>query len=80
MDFPNRQPRPSPTYPLRSPLRLRLSVERLAVQRRARRTSGSLMLLQFLCGDCVRCNGLFDGRTLNFRNFSEEADPISRQR
>jgi hypothetical protein len=29
------------------------SVERLAVQRRARRTNGSLMLLQFLCGDCA---------------------------
>ncbi len=40
----------------------RMSVERLAVQRRGRRTSGSLMLLQFPCGDCVRCNGLFDGR------------------
>jgi hypothetical protein len=38
-------------------------VERFAVQRRGRRTSGSLMLLQFLCGDCVRCNGLFDGST-----------------
>jgi len=36
-------------------------VERFAVQRRGRRTSGSLMLLQFPCGDCVRCNGLFDG-------------------
>jgi hypothetical protein len=32
------------------------SVERLAVQRRARRTSGSLMLLRFLCGGIV--NGL----------------------
>ena len=39
----------------------RLTVERLAVQRRGRRTSGSLMLLQFPCGDCVRCNGLFGG-------------------
>ena len=38
------------------------------------------MLLQFPCGDCVRCNGLFDGRTSNPRNFSEEADPISRHR
>jgi hypothetical protein len=38
------------------------------------------MLLEFPCGDCVRCNGLFDGRTSNPRNFSEEADPISRQR
>jgi hypothetical protein len=37
------------------------SVERLAVQRRGRRTSGSLMLLQFPCGDCVRCNGLLGG-------------------
>ena len=40
-------------------------VERLAVQRRGRRTSGSLMLLQFPCGDCVRCNGLFDGSSLS---------------
>jgi len=38
------------------------------------------MLLQFPCGDCVRCNGWFDGRTTNPCNFSEEADPISRQR
>src|SRR5450631_2668725 len=53
-------------------------VERLAVQRRGRRTSGSLMLLQFPCGDCVRCNGLFDGKTTNFRNFSDEANPILR--
>ena len=57
-----------------------MSVERFAVQRRGRRTSGSLMLLQFLCGDCVRCNGMFDGRTTNPRNFSEEADPSSLQR
>ena len=55
-------------------------VERFAVQRRGRRTSGSLMLLQFPCGDCVRCNGLFDGRTTNPRNFSEEADSILRRR
>jgi len=36
-----------------------LSAERLAVQRRARHTNGSLMLLQFPCGGIVRCNGLF---------------------
>jgi hypothetical protein len=35
--------------------------QRLAVQRRGRRTNGSLMLLQFPCGDCVRCNGLLGG-------------------
>ena len=39
-------------------------VERLAVQRRARRTSGSLMLLRILCGGIVRCNGLFDNGRL----------------
>ena len=37
------------------------SVERFAVQRRARRTGGSLMLLRFPCGGIVRCNGLLDG-------------------
>jgi len=36
------------------------SVQRFAVQRRARRTNDSLMLLEFLCGGIVRCNGLFD--------------------
>ena len=36
----------------------RRSAERLAVQRRARRTNGSLMLLRFPCGGIVRCNGL----------------------
>jgi len=35
-----------------------VSAERLAVQRRARRTNGSLMLLRFPCGGIVRCNGL----------------------
>ena len=39
----------------------RVSVERPAVQRRARRTKGSLMLLRFPCGGIVRCNGLLDG-------------------
>ena len=34
------------------------TVERLAVQRRARRTNGSSMLLRFPCGGIVRCNGL----------------------
>jgi hypothetical protein len=56
------------------------SVERFAVQRRARRTSGSLMLLQCPCGGIVRCNGLFDGRTTNPRYFSDQANPISHQR
>jgi hypothetical protein len=28
----------------------------------------------------IRCNGLFDGRTIDFRNFSEEADPAARRR
>ena len=36
-------------------------VQRFAVQRRARRTSGSLMLHQCPCGGIVRCNGLFGG-------------------
>jgi len=36
------------------------SGQRFAVQRRARRTSGSLMLLRFPCGGIVRCNGLLD--------------------
>jgi hypothetical protein len=58
----------------------RLTVERFAVQRRARRTSGSLMLLQCPCGGIVRCNGLFDGRTTNPRYFSDQANPISHQR
>jgi hypothetical protein len=56
------------------------SVERFAVQRRARRTNGSLMLLQCPCGGIVRCNGLFDGRTTSLRNFSDQPDPISHQR
>jgi hypothetical protein len=38
------------------------------------------MLLQCPCGGIVRCNGLFDGRTTNPRNFSDQTDPISRQR
>ena len=37
------------------------SVERFAVQRRARRTNGSLMLLRFPCGGIVRYNGLLAG-------------------
>jgi hypothetical protein len=53
------------------------TAQRLAVQRRARRTNGSLMLLQCPCGGIVRCNGLFDGRTTNPRNFSDQADPIT---
>jgi hypothetical protein len=56
------------------------TAQRFAVQRRARRTNGSLMLLQCPCGGIVRCNGLFDGRTTNPRNFSDQADPISHQR
>jgi hypothetical protein len=51
--------RATPTdFPVPTPLVHSLPVERFAVQRRGRRTSGSLMLLQFPCGDCVRCNGL----------------------
>jgi hypothetical protein len=42
--------------------------------------NGSLMLLQCPCGGIVRCNGLFDGRTTNPLNFSDQADPISHQR
>ena len=34
-----------------------VSVERLAVQRRARRPNGSVNLLRFPCGGIVRCNG-----------------------
>ena len=37
-----------------------VSAQRLAVQRRARRTSGSLMLHQCPCGGVVRCNGLLN--------------------
>ena len=37
------------------------SAQRLAVQRRARRTSGSLMLHQCHGGGFVRCNGLLGG-------------------
>ena len=44
-----------------NPIRLWWPAERLAVQRRHRRTNGSLMLLRFPCGGVVRCNGLFDG-------------------
>ena len=50
--------------PVPNPVRLWWPVERLAVQRRARRTSSSLMLLRFPCGGIVRCNGLLDGRTV----------------
>jgi len=39
-----------------------MSAQRLAVQRRTRRMSGSLMLLRFRCGGVVRCNGLLDRR------------------
>ena len=38
-----------------------MSVQRFAVQRRARRTNGSLMLLRNPCGGIVRCNGLLGG-------------------
>jgi hypothetical protein len=58
----------------------RSSVERFAVQRRSRRTNGSLMLHQCPCGGFVRCNGLFDSRATKPRNFSDQAVPISRQR
>jgi hypothetical protein len=58
----------------------RLTVERFAVQRRSRRTNGSLMLHQCPCGGFVRCNGLFDSRATKPRNFSDEAVPILRQR
>jgi hypothetical protein len=44
----------------------RLTVERFAVQRRARRTNGSLMLLRFPCGGIV-CNGLFDSLEADHR-------------
>ena len=70
---------PSPPELLRSTQAVPL-VQRFAVQRRARRTSGSLMLLQCPCGGIVRCNGLFDGRTTNPRYFSDQANPISHQR
>jgi len=38
-------------------LRCRATVERLAVQREARRATGSLMLHQCPCGGIFRCNG-----------------------
>jgi len=53
---------PSPSE-LHRPTQAVPLVQRLAVQRRARRTSGSLMLLQFPFGGIVRCNGLFGGAT-----------------
>ena len=49
MAFAARTPPPQVAAPI---------VQRLAVQRRARRTNGSLMLPRFPCGGIVRCNGL----------------------
>ena len=51
-----------------------LSAQRLAVQRRERRRTGSSMLHQCPCGVPVRCNGLFDNGTLPQRF----ADPCQR--
>jgi hypothetical protein len=36
-------------------------VQRLAVQRCGRRQAGATILRRCLCGDHIRCNGLFDG-------------------
>ena len=36
-------------------------VERLAVQRSGRRQAGIAILRRCICGDQIRCNGLFDG-------------------
>ena len=39
-----------------------MSAERLAVQRSGRRQAGAAILRRCLCGDQIRCNGMFDGR------------------
>jgi hypothetical protein len=36
------------------------SVERFAVQRSGRRQAGAAILRRCVCGDQIRCNGLFD--------------------
>jgi hypothetical protein len=54
-----------------------VSVERFAVQRRARRTSGPLMLHQCPCGGIVRCNGWFDGKGPDHCDSSARAIPRS---
>jgi hypothetical protein len=62
------------------------SAERLAVQRRGRRTSGSLMLLQFLCGDCVsqlkvvREKGRGCPKVSKSKNPTKEVIPIMKKR
>jgi len=65
----------------------RSSVERFAVQRRARRTNGSLMLLRFPCGGIVRCNGRLDSgqragspRPIRLSSFGFLRHPICHQR
>ena len=52
------------------------SAQRLAVQRRGRRTNASLMLLQFPCGDCVRCNGFMGGRLFSETMWRDNADHL----
>jgi len=39
------------------------SAERFAVQRSGRRQAGAAILRRCLCGDQIRCNGLFDSAT-----------------
>jgi hypothetical protein len=51
---------------LHRPTQAVAGVQRYGVQRRR--------------ASAVRCNALFDGRTTNPRNFSDQADPISHQR
>ena len=53
----NKAPPPAP--PISAPS---WSVERSAVQRSGRRQAGAAILRRCLCGDQIRCNGMFDGR------------------
>ena len=46
----------------RARIERRLPAERLAVQRSGRRHPGAAILRRRLCGDQIRCNGLFDSR------------------
>jgi hypothetical protein len=65
------EPRPRDTATsqpaLKSSRQGRMIVERLAVQRRGRRRTGSSMLHQCPGGVPVRCNGLLDGGAIRLR-------------
>jgi hypothetical protein len=66
-----------PTFQLPNSTPSTKSVQRFAVQRRTRRTSGSLMLHQCPCGGVVRCNGWFDGNGRDQCDSSARAIPRS---